>query len=724
MNLSAKRLVAVGASVAVAVGTAGLVGASSASAVVNTTVLGTLGVSGTSSPATTADNFSFTTDVGCPANDGGSPATATNNARVVMNGGDAGYTWPNVTLVGNTATGVNHSGAQSFPIGDSFNGIAAAYGLPAPRGTYTVTLYCQNATGTAVSGVFQSRLIFSAASPNNTFTVAAPVIGAVSTQGTAGPGTGGNTADIFNFTTSVGCPSYGPGGVATNNALIKIDGGATGHAWSNITVVANTSSGVSHSGAQSFPIADSFNGLKAANGLPTLEGSYTLTLYCQNSTGSAVSGVFTSPIFFTAGTPDNTFALNNSYTTTTGLSSSAGSVTVGANVTLTAALAASGGTLPAGTVTFKEGSTTLGTPQAVTSGATSAAVTINSLTVGSHTVVAQYDPTNAALPADQFAGSSSLPLVITVTKKDPVPTVQISPASPNIYTPVSISCGVTGGVSGPSQVTFTYTVPGGSATTSSAVNLSAGSASLSLGTLSAGTLADVKCTTVADANNSAVASSVIAATSIAGIDPTRVATQYVDVTVNPGTLTLTVQGVPVSTSAKGSSANAPSSYPVVGNSANVVILPAANLNDAGTFIVTEGNMLPVQAVDTRAGDPGYAVTGLLSDLVQPAGATHPGDKINASNFGWTPAFISSTRVPSATSATLAGLTDGGVTAPANGLLSGVSSSLGLGGSAKTLYTAPAGQGSGTVVYGAKLSMKAPTTTRDGLYEGVLTLTAG
>ena len=87
-----------------------------------------------------------------------------------------------------------------------------------------------------------------------------------------------------------------------------------------------------------------------------------------------------------------------------------------------------------------------------------------------------------------------------------------------------------------------------------------------------------------------------------------------------------------------------------------------------------------------------------------------------------PAFISSTAVPGALTAAAAGITDGGITAPAAGIQPGTSS-LGLKGSAKTLFTVPSGGNEGTVVYGAQLNLQAPTTTRDGFYEGVLTLTA-
>ena len=161
---------------------------------------------------------------------------------------------------------------------------------------------------------------------------------------------------------------------------------------------------------------------------------------------------------------------------------------------------------------------------------------------------------------------------------------------------------------------------------------------------------------------------------------------------------------------------------------NVVILPAANLNNAGTLIVTNGNIIPVVAVDTRAGDPGYVVTGKVSEFVGAGFATDtnaitkPNRKINAANLGWSPQFISSTRFPAAASASAAGLVIGGIVAPANGVLPGDVSTAGLA-TDRTLYTAPYSAGSGTVVFGANVSLQAPTTTVADDYQATLTLTA-
>src|SRR5207249_4913014 len=76
--------------------------------------------------------------------------------------------------------------------------------------------------------------------------------------------------------------------------------------------------------------------------------------------------------------------------TSTAVSSSLNPAVVGQSVQFTATVTTSGGLFaPDGTVTFKEGSTTLAGPLTLSSGG-QASFTTSSLAVGSHTIVAQY----------------------------------------------------------------------------------------------------------------------------------------------------------------------------------------------------------------------------------------------------------------------------------------------------------------------------------------------
>jgi len=111
-------------------------------------------------------------------------------------------------------------------------------------------------------------------------------------------------------------------------------------------------------------------------------------------------------------------------TTTTTLTSSAATATTGTAVNLTAKVAESGGTaVPAGTVTFKDGSTTLGT---MTLNGTGVAVyTASTLAVGAHSITAVYG-------GDSANGASTSAAVSVTVSAPPVPTVTIAVAPTSI----------------------------------------------------------------------------------------------------------------------------------------------------------------------------------------------------------------------------------------------------------------------------------------------------
>lgn len=122
---------------------------------------------------------------------------------------------------------------------------------------------------------------------------------------------------------------------------------------------------------------------------------------------------------------DNTFSTSTSSTvmvsvtaavstvaTTTTLSASAPSFFSGTNVSFSATVAAtSGSAIPTGTVTFTDGSTTLGTGTLDATGKATFATT--TLAVGSHSVVATYG--GATTASAIFTGSASAAVTVTVT---------------------------------------------------------------------------------------------------------------------------------------------------------------------------------------------------------------------------------------------------------------------------------------------------------------------
>jgi hypothetical protein len=127
-----------------------------------------------------------------------------------------------------------------------------------------------------------------------------------------------------------------------------------------------------------------------------------------------------------------------------------------------------------------------------------------------------------------------------------------------------------------------------------------------------------------------------------------------------------------------------------------VTLPSPTLTPDARMLVTSGRLRPVRVTDTRAGDPGWTLSGQVSDFASGA------NRISAANLGWAPSVLAGSPAVVA----------GPVVEPGAGL--SVS---------RTLASTPAGRGLGTADLDALLSLNVPTTTNAGIYTAVLTLTA-
>ena len=124
-------------------------------------------------------------------------------------------------------------------------------------------------------------------------------------------------------------------------------------------------------------------------GTGTLNGFGTATLSVSTlSVGShSITASYAATSGFLASTSTAvTLVINAPATTTTALSASPNPASAGANVVLTASTTAASGT-PAGTITFYDGITSLGT--ASLSGGTTT-LTVNTLTLGTHSLTASY----------------------------------------------------------------------------------------------------------------------------------------------------------------------------------------------------------------------------------------------------------------------------------------------------------------------------------------------
>ncbi len=159
----------------------------------------------------------------------------------------------------------------------------------------------------------------------------------------------------------------------------------------------------------------------------------------------------------------------NQASSTTALSSGTNPSSYGNSVTFTATVSPSAAT---GTLTFKDGSTTIGT---ATLGHGSGTYTTSSLSAGSHSLTAVYGGNS------NYATSTSSTLTQTVNKVTPTLTLA-SGTNPSTY---GNSITLTATLSSPATGTGTITFKDGSTTIGSAT-VSQGSGSLAIATLNAG----------------------------------------------------------------------------------------------------------------------------------------------------------------------------------------------------------------------------------------------
>ncbi|GHJ45662.1 phosphate ABC transporter substrate-binding protein PstS [Catellatospora sp. TT07R-123] len=163
------------------------------------------------------------------------------------------------------------------------------------------------------------------------------------------------------------------------------------------------------------------------------------------------------------------------------------------------------------------------------------------------------------------------------------------------------------------------------------------------------------------------------------------AAEFLQTTVVPGALTITVAG-------------------------SGVVLPPMALTSDASLLSTAGMLPAVTVSDTRAGNPGWNISGQVGDFSDGAGHV-----IAGANLGWSPVLVSK-QPPQV-------VVLGAVVVPAAGAAPGapVPSGVGLAGGATLATAAPLG-GNGTTMVGAELTLNAPTSTPPGTYSATLTFT--
>ncbi|MEA2907835.1 MAG: hypothetical protein QOI12_5222 [Alphaproteobacteria bacterium] len=227
----------------------------------------------------------------------------------------------------------------------------------------------------------------------------------------------GSTAAPFAVSSDTSITATSPAGTGTVNVTVTTPGStSTTSTTDQFTYIAaptvtsiNPTSGPATGGTSVAITGTNFTGATAVK-----FGSSNASSFTVNSATSiaAVSPAGTGTVDVTVTTPAGnspTSAADHftymQVSTTTSLTSSQNPSTVGQSVTFTAAVSGSSGT-PTGTVTFKDGATTLGT--GTLNGGGQATFSASSLTPGSHSITATYNGDAS------FTASTSAPLTQTV----------------------------------------------------------------------------------------------------------------------------------------------------------------------------------------------------------------------------------------------------------------------------------------------------------------------
>lgn len=488
----------------------------------------------------------------------------------------------------------------------------------------------------------------------------------------------GSVLNQARVITSAPCPT------GTGAIDLFIDNAAAG--FSAVVVTGADPTAVAGINTTGVLFGNSLANVAANEGKILINGTYDLTVNCSDGLGGSTGHFDASLVISGGATPTaqgTTFTFNVPAlpTTSTVLTvSPAGPVTLGASVTLTATVSATGVT-PAGSVQFKSGTTNVGAAVPVGAGGV-ATLTTNALPPGANqALTAVFTP--AAPATTQGSTSNTVTFTVNAPAQATTLTLASSPAAPTTADVVTVTANVSSTTAvNVGRVTFTETTA--ATPTPQIANVVAGVATISVVGLSAGS----HTFSAAYADNgtpqqflpSGPVTITITVVAFTGASDT----ENITTTVAAGTITLTAGGT--------------------------VNLGTLALNAANTLL-TAGPvaMNNVTVTDTRAGNLGYTVSGQVTDFSGPGTS-----KINGENLGWAPKLIS-TSSPT-------GISAGPVVAPGNGVAVGATTGAGLK-TSRILAQAAAGSGLGTSIYSADLTLQAPTTTTAGVYNATLTLTA-
>jgi len=454
----------------------------------------TLSLTSSVNPSVFGQRITFSANVSVVAPGGGGPSSGTvtffDNGTMIGSGalGDG----PAIFSISTLAVG-NHPITATFGGNASFNG---------STGTLTGTPQVVNKANT-------TTVLTTSASPS-TFGQSATLTATISPQFGGSPS---GTVTFKSGTTVIGSPVAVSGGTAVLITTALLGG------TQNLTAVysGDTNFTTSTSAPVSFTVntATSTTLLTTSASPSTFGASVTLTATVSSAAAGTLTGTVTfksgttvigSPVAVSGGTavlittalPGGTqnltavYSGDTNFTTSTSapvsftvnpatstivLTTSASPSTFGASVTLTATVSSAVTGTSTGTVTFKSGTTVIGSPVAV-SGGTAALVT-TALPTGTQSLTAVYSG-----DAD-FATSTSAPVSFTVNPATST-TVLTTSASPSAFgASVTLTATVSSTAAG--TLTGTVTFKSGSTVIGSPVAISGGTAVLITTALLGGT---------------------------------------------------------------------------------------------------------------------------------------------------------------------------------------------------------------------------------------------
>jgi hypothetical protein len=411
-------------------------------------------------------------------------------------------------------------------------------------------------------------------------------------------------------------------------------------------------------------------------GIAAPNGTYTVRIACIGTDFFTETGEFTQQLTVTPRTGSastaNYATVVPAQNTTVTLAQNTASGSFGDSVTFTAD--ATDGV--AGTVQFKDGAGNLGTPQTVNALGV-ASFTTTTLAVGTHPITAVFTPTDtAAYNASTSNGVSHVvnAVATSLLLSSNTPTAAFAPANFTATVSPAVAGTVTFTVDG--TPTSPIAVDGSGVATYSTAGLGVGAHTVSAHfTPGAGTGADPADATPVTHNVTAFAGASL--------------TENITVAVPTGALTIVLDD--------GADGN--------------VDLGTAQMNAGGDLLTASGQMDVVKVTDTRAGDPGWTASGIVSDF------SNGTDTVSRYNLGWAPTIVSS-------AANQVGIAAGpSVTAGSEGNASTTPSDPAVGlGASRVLAVAQDNAGNGTARLGASLDLNIPTDVSSGTYAATLTLT--